>query len=352
VRAARTTFIRAGLEGLYRTGVHRLARPFVSGAGAILTFHRVRPASDAAFQPNRALEITPAFLDELLSSLGASDVDIVSMDEVHERLVSRRCGRRFIALTFDDGYRDNRTYALPILKRHNVPFTTYVVPDFADGVGRMWWVTLENAVLHNDSLSIPVGGEPRVFDCATLGAKEATFATLYDYIRTLPSHAEVRTFVAQLAEIARVDQEEDCRALVMDWRELSAFAQHPLATIGAHTMSHPILTQLDPDGALAEMTDSAAAIAAKLGTRPEHFAYPVGQPYAAGPREFALARAAGFKTAVTTRAGVLFSDHADHLVALPRISVNGAFQSLHYIDVLLSGAPTAFRNGFRRVDAA
>jgi peptidoglycan/xylan/chitin deacetylase (PgdA/CDA1 family) len=352
LRETRAAFIRAGLEGLYFTGVHKLARHFVSGAGAILTFHRVRPVSDAPFQPNRTLEITPEFLDELLASLRASDIDIVSMDEVYQRLVSGRSDRRFVALTFDDGYRDNRSYALPVLQRHRLPFTMYVVPDYADGFGRMWWVTLEGAIAHNEKIEIAIGGERRVFDCSTTAAKDATFGTLYEYIRTMPTHAESRAFVARLAEVAGVDPEEDCRALVLNWRELRSLAEDPLATIGAHTMSHPILTQLDDESAFAEISGSGEAVAAKLGRPVDHFAYPVGQPYAAGPREFAMAREAGFRTAVTTRAGVLFADHANHLTALPRISVNGAFQSLHYIDVLLSGAPTALKNGFRRVDAA
>jgi peptidoglycan/xylan/chitin deacetylase (PgdA/CDA1 family) len=100
------------------------------------------------------------------------------------------------------------------------------------------------------------------------------------------------------------------------------------------------------------MTDGADRIAEKLGTRPAHFCYPVGSPDAAGPREFVLAAEAGFKTAVTTRPGMLHRDHAEHLTALPRISVNGEFQRRRYLDVLLSGAPSALLNGFRRVDAA
>jgi peptidoglycan/xylan/chitin deacetylase (PgdA/CDA1 family) len=60
----------------------------------------------------------------------------------------------------------------------------------------------------------------------------------------------------------------------------------------------------------------------------------------------------GFATAVTTRPGVLFAEHRDHLQALPRISVNGEFQRLRYLEVLLSGAPTALMNRFRRVSAA
>lgn len=352
MRAARTSLIRAGLEGLYLTGVHRLASPFVAGAGAILMFHRVRPAVGGAFQPNRGLEITPAFLDEVLTSLRASDVDIVSMDEVHRRLAMGDNCRRFVALTFDDGYRDNRTYALPILKRHEAPFTLYVVADYAEGRGRMWWVTLENIVAASATLEAAIDGEPRVFTCATPEQKAATFVTLYDYVRTRPTYAEFRAIMARLARAGGIDPEDECRALTMGWGELRALAEEPLVTIGAHTISHPILTQLTEEAARHEIAGSAAAIAERLGLRPEHFAYPVGRPYAAGPREFRLAREAGFKTAVTTRPGVLFADHADHLTALPRIAVNGQFQSLHYLDVLLSGAPTALKNRFRRVNAA
>lgn len=352
MRAARTTLIRAGLEGLYRTGVHRIARPFTAGAGAILMFHRVRPAVGGAFQPNRGLEITPAFLDEVLTALRASDADIVTMDEAHRRLVTGANVRRFVALTFDDGYRDNRTYALPILKRHDAPFTLYVVADYAAGQGRMWWVTLENAVARSTRLEIVLDGESRVFECATPEQKAVTFVALYDHLRTRPTHAEFSQIVVHLADAAGIDAEEECRALTMGWSEIQALAEEPLVTIGAHTISHPILTQLTENAARQEIAGSAAAIAERLGQRPEHFAYPVGQPYAAGPREFRLAREAGFKTAVTTRPGVLFADHAAHLTALPRIAVNGQFQSLHYLDVLLSGAPTALKNRFRRVDAA
>ena len=68
-------------------------------------------------------------------------------------------------------------------------------------------------------------------------------------------------------------------------------------------------------------------------------------------RDFELARAAGFKTAVTTRKGMLFPDHRKHLTALPRGSLNGDFNPLTYTALHLSGAPYALWNRLRSVNA-
>jgi peptidoglycan/xylan/chitin deacetylase (PgdA/CDA1 family) len=100
----------------------------------------------------------------------------------------------------------------------------------------------------------------------------------------------------------------------------------------------------------AELENSRAVIEAALGVRPRHLAYPVGDRTAAGPREFKIADDLGFATAVTTRPGVIFPQHADHLTALPRISLNGNFQKQRYAKVLISGTATALNNRFRPVN--
>ncbi len=348
----RAAAIRAGLETLYFTGAHRLAGPMFAGAGAILTFHRVRPISGAPFQPNSGLEIDPAFLEATVSALRHADVDIVSMDEAWRRLVAGDDGRRFVVLTFDDGYRDNYENAWPMLKEQQVPFTIFVVPAFADGTGLLWWETLEAAVAQNTRLEIDMDGERRRFDCAGPSAKDETFWTIYSWLRGKDRDADLRKAIVGLASSCAIDTEAQCREACMGWSELSEMSADPLVTIGAHTMTHPFLAKLDAESARAEMADSRRVIGEKLGVVPDHFAYPVGAPDAAGPREFGMAAEIGYKTAVTTRPGVVFADHSRHLTALPRISVNGDFQRSRFVDVLLSGVPTAFLNRFRRVDAA
>jgi peptidoglycan/xylan/chitin deacetylase (PgdA/CDA1 family) len=83
-----------------------------------------------------------------------------------------------------------------------------------------------------------------------------------------------------------------------------------------------------------------------------HFAYPYGDKGAATARDFAMVRKLGFKTAVTTRPGMLFAENAEHMTALPRLSLNGNYQDERLLKVLTSGAATAMWTGFRRVDAA
>ena len=139
----------------------------------------------------------------------------------------------------------------------------------------------------------------------------------------------------------------------MNWEELNQLAAAPLCTIGAHTVNHMMLKKLDTEQAVrAEMEMSRAVIEAALGKRPQHLAYPIGDPTSAGPREFRIAAELGFKTAVTTRPGVVFKAHREHLTALPRISVNGDYQNQRHLKVLMSGAATAMWNGFKRVNAA
>ncbi len=346
------TIIRGGLESLFFTGAHMALKPLLGGVGVILTFHHVRPPRPDRFQPNHILEITPRFFTRVVKLLRRSRVDVISLDEMHRRLTEGDFKRRFVCLTFDDGYRDTLKYAYPILKKAGMPFAVYVATSFADRLGELWWLALEAVIARNARIGLVLDGKNRTFDCATLDEKRALYEEIYWWLRRRPTYAELRDAVRNLAACYSVDLSAFCKDLCMDWQELSQLADDPLVTIGAHTVNHLMLAKLSDKAARSEIELSRSIIEAGLGKRPEHLSYPYGDPGSAGPREFALAAALGFKTAVTTRPGVVTYADMEHLTALPRISLNGEYQHLRYVRVLLSGAATAMWNGFRGREAA
>jgi peptidoglycan/xylan/chitin deacetylase (PgdA/CDA1 family) len=344
--------LRTGMEALYFSGAHRMLRPLLGGVGAILTLHHVRPARPDAFQPNRLLEVTPQFLDDVLSGLRRAGVEVITLDEMHRRLVECDFRRRFVCLTFDDGYRDNLLHALPVLRKHEAPFALYVPTSFPDRVGDLWWLTLEAVIARQSRVALVMDGEDRRYDCDTPEAKYELYEHIYWWLRSLDSEDDLRAAVRDLATRYGVDGTAFCSELCMTWGEIDEIASDPLATIGAHTVNHVMLRKASDTAVRTEMQMSASVLEAALGRRPAHFSYPVGDRTSAGPREFRIAAELGFKTAVTTRPGVLFPEHAGHLTALPRISLNGEYQQPRYAKVLMSGAATALWNRFRRVDAA
>jgi peptidoglycan/xylan/chitin deacetylase (PgdA/CDA1 family) len=260
--------------------------------------------------------------------------------------------RRFVCLTFDDGYRDTLQWAYPILKEAGVPFAVYVPTSFPDRLGELWWLVLEAVIARNGRIGLVIGGRDRKFDCRSVAEKRALYDELYWWLRVRPNETEMRGIVRSLAAFYHVDVAAFCDELCMGWSEIATLAADPLVTIGAHTVNHPMLAKLSKENARAEMELSAAVIEAALSVRPQHLSYPYGDRTSASAREFDLAAELGFKTAVTTRPGVLFPGHGKRLTALPRISLNGDYQKLRYVRVLLSGSATAMWNGFRRLDAA
>ena len=348
----RNNVIRAGLGALYVTGAHVLLRPIFSGVGAIFMLHHVRPPREAAFQPNRHLEVTPEFLRAMLSHLRSEAIDIVTMDEVHRRLTERDFSRRFACFTLDDGYRDNRDHALPVMREYDAPLTLYVASDFAAGSGRLWWIALEMVIAKASSIEIEIGRAAVHLDTGAPAAKQAAFDRLHGLLRRLPGEFDLPREVSALCRTHGIDEAAICPSRCMSWDELKPFAQDPLIGIGAHTVTHCNLAKQSEEIALEEMATSRVRIESALQCPVVHFAYPYGDKIAAGAREFALARTAGFKTAVTTRPGMIFSENASHLTALPRVSLNGNYQDARIIPVLTSGTATAMWNGFRRIDAA
>src|SRR5216683_2395505 len=348
----KSAIIRAGFDTLYFSGVHFLLRPFFEGVGAIVMLHHVRPPRRDGFQPNRLLEVSPEFLSETLSWLRRQGIDIVSLDEMHRRLTESDFARRFVCITFDDGYRDNKLCAYPILKRHEAPFAVYVPTSFPERCGKLWWRALETVIAGNDNIVVTIDGTERNLACATTSQKCEAYDMVYWWLRGLTTEAEIHAFVDELSARYGVDMRPVADELCMDWSEIRGLIADPLVTVGAHTANHIMLGKATEETVRSELKIGRDLIEAALGTEVRHLAYPYGGRDLVGPREFRVASELGYKTAVTTRPGVLFAEHDQHMTALPRLSLNGEYQATRYLKVLMSGAATALFNGFRRVDAA
>jgi peptidoglycan/xylan/chitin deacetylase (PgdA/CDA1 family) len=346
----RTRRLRSTLDAMHLLRLHRLLGRWTQGSGVVFTLHHVRPWSGAAFAPNSLLEITPDFLDRTLQFLREQDVEVVTLDEAAARLRSGS-SQRFAAITFDDGYRDVRDFALPILRRHSAPATLFVTSAFADGTGDLWWLRLEQAIAASGVVRFDFGAGEEALPAATPQEKAKAWERVYWTLRTL-DEACMRAKIDGLVRRAGIDTAALTASLCMTWDELREVARDPLVAIGNHTMTHPRLGKLAAEEVRREVAGAQARIVAELGRAPRHLAYPVGDPTSAGSREFKVAKELGFETAWTTRLGVLFPEHAAHLTALPRVSLNGHYQDRRYLETFVSGVPFALRNRLRRLDVA
>ncbi len=347
----RADILKPSLKALYYSGAHRVLAPFSRGIGLIFMLHRVSPHRPGGFAPNRGLMVTPEYLDSVVNDVKRAGLDIVSLDEAYRRIRERDRAVRFACFTLDDGYRDNLEYAYRVFRRHDAPFTVYIPSDYAEAKGELWWIALEEIIASGKTIEFTAANGTAILPITTDAEKNGAFEHIYRRLRNLDKDAQ-HAEISELCARHGVDMAALCRTLIMDWDEVRQLAADPLVTIGAHTVAHYALAKLPEPRVRDEMKLGADRIAEQLGRWPEHFSYPYGDPSSAGPREFRIAGELGFKTAVTTRKGVLFREHANYLTALPRVSLNGDYQSSLYTRLYMSGAPFALWNRFRHVNAA
>jgi peptidoglycan/xylan/chitin deacetylase (PgdA/CDA1 family) len=333
-RLGKRLAIGAGLEFswlLASAGLMREAR----GRGVVFTLHHVRPHVAEAFEPNAHLEITPRFLDVALRRLRREGYRFVPLGEVAALLAEPEGAKPFAAFTLDDGYNNNLEHALPVFERHQAPFTVFVAKGFAEGSHSIWWETLAILLRQVPEIHFDFG---RGMERLALDSPQLQWHAFDRFAAYIHRSDEARA-VAAIDLLARengIEPTDIVRELVMGPGELQWLAAHPLATLGAHTLSHRALARLPEAEARIEMQASADYLEAVTGIRPETIAYPYGTPEAATAREARIARNLGFTLAVTTQPGLAAAKLTGYL---PRISLNGFYQKRRYVSALASGIP-------------
>jgi peptidoglycan/xylan/chitin deacetylase (PgdA/CDA1 family) len=315
-----------------------LARRFYRGLGTVLAFHRVvdrMPARRSGYP--RFFDITPEELERIVVQVRKKRYAILSLDETLEAMQHGKT--RFCTLTFDDGYRDWATRVLPVLDALDAPFTLYVATGFPDRTVAPWGHLLERRLGIGDAISVEVGGRMKFFPLSTVRQRDAAFWTL-DAVLEGPDRSRAAALAAQLFD-ERAIRDHD---ISISWEELDRLAAHRLVTIGAHTVTHPILSSLADHEVAYEMIESKRILERRYGAI-RHFAYPYGARWDTTEREFRLAAECGFESAMTSRLSNVFPEHVAHPTAIPRIYGRTAFE----IELGMSGIVSAIRYRGRRV---
>ncbi|QOC22008.1 polysaccharide deacetylase family protein [Wenzhouxiangella sp. AB-CW3] len=299
-----------------------LSRPW-AGLATCLMYHRICPdqagSDDMArgFAPNLDLSVTAGAFDEQMA-FAARHFNCLSLPEAIEQLAAGTLPKRSLIVTFDDGYLDNLTLALPILRRHAVPATVYIATGLIEQAELPWWYELEDLIAGADGFHIHWDNQHLHFSTIDADAKRRTFDILNPMLKRMDSAEQIR-FMGLLRQSSRQPVEKDNQ--FMNHRQLIELASDPLITIGAHTHHHLALSELKPIRLRHEITHSKELLENWLKQPIEHLAYPFGGEAHAATREFSVAEELGFSSAVTTRLGHFQVFHKNHLLALPRIGI-------------------------------
>lgn len=265
--------------------------------GYIYMFHRVAPA-DGALSVIDELRVSPEYFKQFLSS--RSELQFVSLDEAFDIIKGqKKINKLFAVITFDDGYEDNYTYAYPILKELQIPFTIYVSVDLINDHKPIWNYPLliERIIRKNDNLVL---GNGQILTCTTLKEKNDAFIHLKNWLFSLHYNSLRDEFVNVLGTYLTDDIFE---VNTLTWHQLQEMANNPLCTIGSHTMSHCRLVMKDNDSLMHELYDSKRILSEKLGVEIEHLSYPYGWITDVSEEAIEIAKRAGYKTGLRSFGG-------------------------------------------------
>jgi len=279
------------------------------GRLSVLIFHRVLSRRDPIF-PN---EVDAAKFDQMMGWV-KNWFNVLPLHEAVRRLTTSTLPSRAAAISFDDGYADNYSVALPILKRHGLPATIFVATGFLDG-GRMWNDTVIESVRASslqllDLSSEGLGNHP----IASYAQKREAIGAIIGQIKYLPVDRRSE-MTAKIAQFAQVSPPDDLMMTSAQVRDVFRAGMQ----IGAHTVSHPILAKLDLSQARREIVDGKTQLEELLSQRIGLFAYPNGKPgtdYL--PEHPTLVREIGFDAAMSTAWGA--ADRSTDLFQMPRFT--------------------------------
>jgi len=272
-----------------------------SGRGVILLYHRVAEVEDDPWK----LAVSPRRFREQMEML-RSEFMPMRLEDLVNAAQRRRLPPKAVAVTFDDGYRDNLTGALPALERELVPATIFVTTRYVGAAEPFWWDELTKLMLGGSSLPDPLDLQLprglRRWQTRTVRERQAANDGLQEVLRRSSPDC-VHSTMALLRDYAGLDGPADTGAAnPMTIHELRRLSRSSLIDVGAHTRTHASLPALDREIAREEVEGSLTDVELLVGARPRAFSYPFGDH---GPTGRRVVRRAGFSYATGTAAGAV-----------------------------------------------
>jgi peptidoglycan/xylan/chitin deacetylase (PgdA/CDA1 family) len=268
----------AGLKSFKQVG--RWLRSRFFGSALILGYHRVAAVDKDPY----SMCVAPEHLAEHLDMI-CRLAHPLSLRELVNGLRKDNLRKRSVVLTFDDGYAETLYNVKPLLEQYQVPATVFVTTGY---LGReFWWNKLERIIFSlaklPEKLSLPIDGDIYEYD---LGEEDRSTAetsnrrlhllqSLFNWLLPL-SHSEREKTIEKIHvwSGSRLDSTDLGRCLTAD--ELIELATGGLVEIGAHTVTHPSLANLDLAEQQVEVEASKASLETLLGLSVVSFSYPNG----------------------------------------------------------------------------
>lgn len=331
---SRNTLLTTAVNVLDVSGITRLLKPFYGGRGAILSFHRVLPDGAATLTPGTA--VTVSQLRNVLHFLRLSGMELVRLLDIPSRL-SASTSRRFVAITLDDGYRDNFEQGLPVFREFAAPFSVFPCTGFLNRTDILWIYLLEALCLRKDRIT---WRHPQKDQVEFVRSPKEDRLAFFRRVESYAGYAVgIGESLAEACEAEGIPVGQIKNELFLSWEQLKLMSQDSLATIGVHAVTHASLASLKENQAEMEIATARDELQRQLGAAMQVIAYPFGSLEACGPREFRMARRMGFTMGLTTKKGNIYSHHKSSLWSLPRHTLSMAPHSLstRYLRISLNG---------------
>jgi sugar transferase (PEP-CTERM/EpsH1 system associated) len=270
----------------------------------LLAYHRVLPLPESLLYPFQSMVMPRDLFEQQIVHL-RQHYAVLPLTEAVDRLRARDLPPRALAVTFDDGYRDNFECALPILKKYGIPATFFVVTGALDGKNRLMWDEVMSRVrqIHDEGTAGALLREPVpdwLAEKLRLLAAGEPADRVGERIARDMNRVPVRERESGMAALRRVTPDSAyADPPLLSWDEIREMRRAGML-VGAHTVTHPFLDELDETTARNEIQGSVHTLKERLGEPIALFSYPRGRfKESLKP----LLQECGIEAAVTTQAG-------------------------------------------------